>query len=291
MYEEGQSRAKILAEKGVSNWLNLPEKDRFQPIFVVVDELSALTVTDPVPKGVPKDHPVVMEINQMNFLRALIYRFINKIVAEMRFVGVRMVLSTQVTNASTSLPPSLKEQDRPPRPGRLEPVPPGPQPGVQRRDRRRRSARAREVLRWSRPRCRGGRPGGSRLGGLQVVLRLGLRLRSPTARAGRADQQEACTDRRPGGRARARPHRGRGCPGPQRAPARGAHTSGKPVSSLPPELGPGPRQTGADGKALTGAAAASKALKAPAATIQAGPVCPACDKPINPTTGECGCTW
>lgn len=110
VYEEGQRRAKILEEKGVVNWLDLPEDERFQPIFIVVDEVSALLVQDPVPKGVPKDHPIVVEINDLNFKRALLGRFINKIIAEQRFVGVRMVLSTQVTNAQTGLPPSLKNK-------------------------------------------------------------------------------------------------------------------------------------------------------------------------------------
>lgn len=107
VYEEGQARAELLARAGVKNWLDLGA-DRFAPIFVAVDEMSALTVADPVPKGVPKDHPMVAEINRVNLARAMISTTIRKIVAELRFVGVRMVISTQATNASTGVPPSLR---------------------------------------------------------------------------------------------------------------------------------------------------------------------------------------
>lgn len=108
VYEEGQKRAKRLKELGLNNWLDMKPEERFAPIFIVVDELSALLVLDPVPKGVSKDNPIVVEINELNYMKQLIGRFINKIIAEQRFVGVRMVLSTQITNAATGLPPSTK---------------------------------------------------------------------------------------------------------------------------------------------------------------------------------------
>lgn len=110
IYEEGRRRSSVLAERGYVNWLDMPPGERFQPIFVIVDELSALTVQDPVPKGVPKDHPMVVEVNDLNYKRALVSRYVNKIIAELRFVGVRMVVSTQVTNATTGLPPSLRNK-------------------------------------------------------------------------------------------------------------------------------------------------------------------------------------
>ena len=108
VYEEGQRRAKILAETGYVNWLDMPKAQRFTPIFVVVDEVSALLVTDKVPTGVPKTHPMVHEIIEANLMKVTLGRFISKIIAELRFVGVRIVLSTQVTNNNTGVPPSLK---------------------------------------------------------------------------------------------------------------------------------------------------------------------------------------
>ncbi len=110
VYEEGQRRAKLLADLGHVNWLELPPEEQFKPVLILVDEVAALLVQDPVPKGVPKGHPIVVEVNELNMMRALIGRYVNKIVAEQRFVGMRMVLPNQVTNQGTGLPPSLKNK-------------------------------------------------------------------------------------------------------------------------------------------------------------------------------------
>jgi hypothetical protein len=108
VYIEGQRRAKVLGESGYVNWLDMPKGQRFTPIFVVVDEVSALLVTDKIPSGVPKTHPLVQEMLESNLMKVQLASYISKIVAELRFVGVRMVLSTQVTNNNTGVPPSLK---------------------------------------------------------------------------------------------------------------------------------------------------------------------------------------
>lgn len=108
VYEEGQRRAKVLAESGYVNWLDMPKAQRFTPILVIVDEVSALLVTDRVPSGVPKSHPLVQEIIEANLMKVTLGSYMSKIIAELRFVGIRMVISTQVTNATTGVPPSLK---------------------------------------------------------------------------------------------------------------------------------------------------------------------------------------
>ena len=108
VYEEGQRRAKILADEGVVNWLDLPKAKTFKPIFIVVDEVTGLLTTEKAPTGIPKDHPLVIEAVQHNLLVATLQKYINRIIAELRFVGVRMVLSTQVTNNTTGIGPSLK---------------------------------------------------------------------------------------------------------------------------------------------------------------------------------------
>lgn len=108
VYDEGQKRAEVLERSGFVNWLDMPLKERFTPILVIVDEMSALSVARPVPKGVPKDSPLMMEIDAENFAKAMISNYINKIIAELRFVGIRMVLSTQATNANTGVPPALR---------------------------------------------------------------------------------------------------------------------------------------------------------------------------------------
>lgn len=108
IYEEGQRRAKILADFGEVNWLNLPNNKQFTPILVIVDEVTALMTTERAPAGIPKDHPLVIEAVQHNLLVATLQKHVNKITAELRFVGIRMILSTQVTNNATGIGPSLK---------------------------------------------------------------------------------------------------------------------------------------------------------------------------------------
>ncbi|MPV51057.1 cell division protein FtsK [Pseudactinotalea sp. HY160] len=108
VYEEGQRRAEVLAASGYVNWLDMPPGEQFTPIFIVVDEVSALLVTEKVPSGIPKDHPLVREAVETNLLKIKLASLISKIIAEQRFVGMRMVLSTQVTNNNTGIPPSLK---------------------------------------------------------------------------------------------------------------------------------------------------------------------------------------
>ncbi|MBG0738851.1 cell division protein FtsK [Paeniglutamicibacter antarcticus] len=106
--DEGARRSKVLKELGISNWLDMPDGRRFQPILVIIDEVSALVVPDPVPKGIPKDHPLFLEIGERNLARAMIQSYMRKIIAELRFVGVRMVISTQATNANTGVDPGLR---------------------------------------------------------------------------------------------------------------------------------------------------------------------------------------
>ncbi len=106
--EEGQARAKVLARLGVNNWLDLPDGQKFRPIFIVADEYEALVSRVPEPKALPKDHPIRVEAIRENMAHDLIAHYMNRIVKEFRFVGLNPLISTQVSNASTGLPPSLK---------------------------------------------------------------------------------------------------------------------------------------------------------------------------------------
>lgn len=108
IYEEGQRRAGVLKTKGVVNWLDLPAEKQFQPILVIVDEVSGLLVPRKAPGGIPKTHPLMMEVIQENLLKAAMASYIDKIIAELRFVGIRMILASQVTNNNTGIGPSLK---------------------------------------------------------------------------------------------------------------------------------------------------------------------------------------
>ena len=107
---EGRRRARQLAAAGAVSWTELQTHERFPPILIVVDEASGLLLPDRIPAGIPKDHPLAVEAAQANLLRAALARCINKIIAELRFVGVRMILASQVTNNSTGIGPSLKSK-------------------------------------------------------------------------------------------------------------------------------------------------------------------------------------
>lgn len=108
VYEECQRRAEVLRARGIQKWLDLPQNQQFAPILVVFDEVAALMTTEKIPAGIDKNLPEVQEMIQANMLRFKLFRLVSKIIAEMRFVGARMVLSTQITNQNTGLPPTLK---------------------------------------------------------------------------------------------------------------------------------------------------------------------------------------
>lgn len=106
--EEGAKRAAILKQMGINNWLDMPRGKRFTPILVIVDEVSALVVPDKMPVGIPKTHSLFIETAERNLARAMLQSFMRKTIAELRFVGVRMVLSTQATNANTGVDPGMR---------------------------------------------------------------------------------------------------------------------------------------------------------------------------------------
>ena len=109
IYDEGKRRAKLLREHGVNNWIDLPAKVRLNPILLVVDEVSGLLVKRPVdPKLLKKGHPVAVRVEQENMAKTILDDYLQRILAEMRFVGIRVLLSTQATNANTGVPPSMR---------------------------------------------------------------------------------------------------------------------------------------------------------------------------------------
>lgn len=107
-YQEGERRARILAERGATKWTELPTSEQFKPILVLVDEVTGLIQLDDVPKGISKDHPLVVEAMEANLLRQTLLGYMKKIAAEMRFVGIRMVLSSQVSSVNTGIPTALR---------------------------------------------------------------------------------------------------------------------------------------------------------------------------------------
>jgi len=108
LYKEGERRAKVIAQHEVTKWTELPEAEQFRPIFILIDEVTGLIQLDDVPKGLPKDHPLVTEAQEANLLRQTLLGYMKKIAAELRFVGLRLVLSSQVSSSTTGVPTSLR---------------------------------------------------------------------------------------------------------------------------------------------------------------------------------------
>lgn len=111
VYNEGSRRAKRIKELGLVNYREMPEHERFREILIIVDEVAGLVVTDKIPAGIPKDHPIIQEKIAANLTRIEIMSAMEKIVSEMRFAGLRMVSSSQVTNANTGLGPTFKAKN------------------------------------------------------------------------------------------------------------------------------------------------------------------------------------
>lgn len=110
VYEEGQRRAGLLAEHGVQKWQELPDNVRAANplILVIMDEVTGLFASDPIPKALPKDHPERIEAEQHAMETDLLKMVTAKIPAEMRFVGIRIILATQMAQANTGISVPLK---------------------------------------------------------------------------------------------------------------------------------------------------------------------------------------
>ncbi|WP_375000095.1 hypothetical protein [Aeromicrobium sp. CTD01-1L150] len=106
--DEIRRRAKTLRDLGLNNWLEMPAGDRFNPILVVVDELSLIVPKDPPLKSLPKDHPLRLEVDEANIAKDLLLKGINDVVSKARFVNVRLALASQMLNEKTGAGPTLR---------------------------------------------------------------------------------------------------------------------------------------------------------------------------------------
>ena len=107
-YERGQEIARLLKARGAQKVQDLPPKERPRPILIVVDEATALFMLEPVPRGIPKDHPLVVEAVAKNLVTQTLVNRVAAIPAEMRFAGLRIVVSTQMAQAKTGFGGPLK---------------------------------------------------------------------------------------------------------------------------------------------------------------------------------------
>jgi hypothetical protein len=104
-YEEGQRRKTLIQEARVQKFTQL---DGIRPLMVIVDEATSLFQNEPLPKGLPKDNPLVVEIAERNLLRATALNTMSKIPRELRFAGVSAVLFSQVASATVGIPTELR---------------------------------------------------------------------------------------------------------------------------------------------------------------------------------------
>lgn len=105
LYKEGNERAATLKRYGAKKVGELPRDIQLQmkPVFIVVDEVTGMFSMDTVPKSLPDDHPLRLEASSKNLAKELIRQYLEKIAAELRFVGYRLVISTQVASTSTGI--------------------------------------------------------------------------------------------------------------------------------------------------------------------------------------------
>lgn len=105
VYEEGQRRKQVLKEHMEVKWSDLDEsvreRESIRPLTVVVDELFALMKIPTVPKGLEKDHPLVVKANALIAAKSIISETVQSIARELRFVGVHLIVATQRPDANT----------------------------------------------------------------------------------------------------------------------------------------------------------------------------------------------
>ncbi|GAA4924950.1 cell division protein FtsK [Nesterenkonia rhizosphaerae] len=108
----GNERGEYLRARGVQSWRDLPAGQGLTPIVVVVDEVTALFSLRKVPKTT-KDSPQKLldlkdEAEQENFSKELLIAAITKIAAELRFVGIHLLISTQIATQATGIGTDLR---------------------------------------------------------------------------------------------------------------------------------------------------------------------------------------
>lgn len=105
LYKEGTRRAETLKRYGVKKLSQLPAdmQTQMKPVLIVVDEVTGLFAMDTVPRQLDREHPLVLEAQSRNLARELIKQYMERIAAEMRFVGFKLVVSTQVASTATGI--------------------------------------------------------------------------------------------------------------------------------------------------------------------------------------------
>lgn len=105
---EAERRAKLIAEHRVQKWTELPASLNIRPIAIVLDEVTALFLLEEVPRGLPKDHSLVVEAMQINLEKQILKKLVGRVAAEWRFAGLHIFVATQMAQNNTGVPPTIK---------------------------------------------------------------------------------------------------------------------------------------------------------------------------------------
>jgi hypothetical protein len=106
--EEAERRAKLIAEYRVQKWTELPASLGIRPRAIILDEVTALFLLEEVPKGLPKDHSMVVDAIQANLEKQILKKLVGRVAAEWRFAGLHIFLATQMAQNNTGVPPTIK---------------------------------------------------------------------------------------------------------------------------------------------------------------------------------------
>lgn len=112
IYNEGTRRAETLKRYGAKKLTELPPDvlATMPPVLIVCDEVTGLfaPANEKPPRGLPSDHPLVVEAMSKATASAMIQSYIAKIAAELRFVGFKLILATQVASTATGITTALR---------------------------------------------------------------------------------------------------------------------------------------------------------------------------------------
>lgn len=108
VYEEAIKRSSLLRTHGVQKIADLPIEVMPEPILLVMDEVQQLFMLKDVPKGIDKDHPLKLAALEHNLIVNTMMDKFQRIMAELRFTGVRGILATQMAQNNTGITIPMK---------------------------------------------------------------------------------------------------------------------------------------------------------------------------------------
>jgi len=103
IYAEGQRRKAVLQQLEVVKWSDATEDERalhaLVPMTLVIDECGSLFLAATEPKGLPKDHPLLVDAQELNAAKAVITELAGRVARELRFVGIHLEVAMQRPDA------------------------------------------------------------------------------------------------------------------------------------------------------------------------------------------------